>query len=57
MALAIVNFPTPVVDAIYVSSRKTKFRENKHIGSNRGRNGLYGVVRSIEVGHRVFISL
>ena len=53
IALAIVKFPRPVLDAIYLAE-KTRFRENKNVGSNRDGKGLYCVVRSIEVEHRVF---
>ena len=56
MDLATVYFPKPGLGC-NLSSRETKFRENKNIGSFRDRNGLHGVVRSIEVGHRVFLLL
>jgi hypothetical protein len=35
-------------------NRETKFKEDKDIGCNKGRNGLYGTVRSIEVVYRIF---
>ena len=57
MALAIVNFPRPVLDAICLAKRPDSEKIKICIGSNSDRNRLHGIVRSIEVGHRVFISL